>query len=77
MTTCNDTTDGKGGAAFSCKIENLKTYTKYEVTVVSKNSAGESIPTTGFIDFYTYGNSIIIFLNRKYSMTYSRELFNQ
>ncbi|KAL4229334.1 Hemicentin-1 [Mactra antiquata] len=55
LAECNDTTNGKGGAEFSCEIDGLLTYTVYEVTVASRSSAGESIPSTGFISFTTYG----------------------
>lgn len=61
MATCNDTTNGKGGAPFSCKLDELKQDTLYNITVVSENSKGESNTTTEYIQFSTYGNFVCIF----------------
>lgn len=55
LQNCTDLTSGRGGENFTCILCSLLEDTLYNVTVVSKNSRGESPTVPDPVNFSTYG----------------------
>ncbi|XP_053409218.1 hemicentin-1-like [Mercenaria mercenaria] len=55
LTRYKDLTSGRGGESFTCELCQLEEDTLYNVTVVSKNSRGESQGVLDSVKFSTYG----------------------